>query len=56
MIILTNKEIKDSFKIIFRNKPDKYKYYILDNFKVVKEHINRYFSDKDKLEILNFKS
>ena len=55
MIILTNKEIKDSFKNIFKNKPDKYNYYILDNFKIVKEHINKYFSDKDKLEILNFK-
>ena len=55
MILLTNKEIKDSFKLIFKNKHDKYKYYIVDNFKMVKEHINKFFSDEDKLEILNFK-
>lgn len=54
-MLLTNKEIIDSFKIIFNNKPDKYKYYILDNFKLTKEYINKYFSDGNKLEILNFK-
>ena len=53
-MILTNKEIKDSFIKIFKNKPHMYKYYILDNFKMTKEHINKYFSDKDKLQLLNY--
>lgn len=52
-MILTNNELKSSFLKIFKNRPDKYKYYILDNFKLTKEHVNKYFSDDDRFKILN---